>query len=317
MDESPRLLTQRTGRVLTVTFNHRPRHFFDRRMAMELDVLTRKLRRDKTIGAVVFTGTEHTYITHLDMRLLLSASQALPFEVPYSCARSVIPLANISGHSAAAARLLRRTPVADLEFMARTYAALRRMNTMDKVFVTAINGIALGMGCVFALACDIRVMADDTLIGLPESAIAMLAAAGGTQRLVRMVGSARALELLLDGQPLNAQTAHRYGLVNRITVRSDLHEETAVLARRLSDRSPKLNREIKRVVYDAGNHRFPRATRMEAASLMATITSPQGRRQIRAYHDWLAAHSKLTDDTIISGFDAVANGTASALPLPG
>lgn len=251
------------------------------------------------------------------MPLLLSASQALPFEMPYRAARLVIPLANISGRSAAAARLVRRTPVPDLEFMARTYAALRRMNTMDKVFITAINGLALGMGCVFALACDIRVIADDTLIGLPESAIAMLAAAGGTQRLIRMVGSSRALDLLLDGQPLDAQTASRYGLVNRVTARSDLHAETAVLARRLGNRSPKVNREIKRMVYDAGSHRFPRATRMEAASLMATITSAQGRLKIAAYHDWLAAHSKLTDDTITSGFEAVANGRTPVAELRG
>jgi enoyl-CoA hydratase len=306
MDDSPRLLTRRAGRVLTVTFNNHPRHFFDRRMAIELDHLTRKLRRDETIGAVVFTGTERSYITHLDMPLLLSASQALPFEMPYRAARLVVPLANISGRSAAAARLVRRTPVADLEFMARTYAALRRMNTMDKVFVTAINGLALGMGCVFALACDIRVIADDSLIGLPESGIAMLAAAGGTQRLTRMVGSARALELLLDGKPLDAQTASRYGLVNRVVARPDLHAETAALAHRLAARSPKVNREIKRMVYDAGGHRFPCATRMEAASLIATITSPQGRRKIGAYHDWLASHPNPTDATITSGFEAVS-----------
>jgi enoyl-CoA hydratase len=308
MDDLPRLLTHQTGRVLTVTFNNHPRHFFDRRMAIELDDLTRNILHDKTIGAVVFTGTERMYITHMDVPLLLGASQALPFEVPYAAARVIVSLASVSVRSATAARVVRRTPVTDLEFAARTYAALRRMNTMDKVFITAINGLALGMGCVFALACDLRIIADDAMIGLPESAIAMLAAAGGTQRLIRIVGSGRSLELLLDGRPLDAETASQYGLVNRVVARSDLYAETASLAQRMANRSPRVNREIKRMVYDAGGHRFPRATRMEAASLVATVTSPQARQIIRDYHHWLAAHPELTDNTITSGFDAVANG---------
>jgi enoyl-CoA hydratase/carnithine racemase len=95
--------------------------------------------------------------------------------------------------------------------MARTYAALDRLNRMDKVVVTAINGLDLAMGCVFALACNIRLIAEDAEIGLTEAALNVLAGAGGSQRLVRMIGTARALDLLLDGRWLSAREARQTG----------------------------------------------------------------------------------------------------------
>lgn len=308
MDDPPRLLTRRDGRVLSVTFNNPPRHFFDRRTAIELDDLTRKLRHDNTIGAVVITGTDHTYMTHLDVPSLLRASEVLPFRVPYPTARAIAVATSIAARSAAIQRVLQRTPAADVAFAAHTYAALHRLNTVDKVFVTAINGLALGAGCVFAMACDIRVIADDVQIGLPESSIAMLAAGGGTQRLVRMVGAGRALWMLLDGRPLTAAEACQFGLVHRVVPRSDLQQEAATLAERLASRSPLITREIKRMVYEAADRRFSMATRMEAASLITTVTSHQARHKIRAYHDWLEAHPDLADDVIKSGFDALLNG---------
>jgi enoyl-CoA hydratase/carnithine racemase len=308
MHDQPRLLTQQDGRVLTVTFNHPPRHFFDPPMAIELDELTRKLRRDKTIGAVVFTGTDDTYLTHLDMPSLARACQVLPFRVPYPAARAAAVASNLAARSAGFQRLLQRTAAADFVFEANTYAALRRMNAMDKVFLTAINGLALGAGCVFALACDIRVVADDVQIGLPESALDILAAGGGSQRLVRMVGAGRALGMLLEGEFLTAEAAHRYGLVHRVVARSDLAQEVADLAQRLATRSPLINREIKRMVYRAADRRFAPATRIEAASLITTATSGRARQKIRAYHDWLAAHPELPDAVIETGFEVLRSG---------
>jgi enoyl-CoA hydratase/carnithine racemase len=277
-------------------------------MAIELDELTRKLRHDKTIGAVVFTGTDDTYLTHLDMPSLVRACQVLPFRVPYPAARVAAVTSSLAARSAGLQRLLQRTSAADFVFEASTYAALRRMNTIDKVCVTAINGLALGAGCVFALACDIRVAADDVQIGLPESALDILAAGGGSQRLVRMVGAGRALGMLLEGEFLTAEAAYRCGLVQRVVPRSCLAQEVANLAQRLASRSPLINREIKRMVYRAGDRRFAPATRMEAASLITTATSGRARQKIRAYHDWLAAHPELPDAVIEAGFDALLSG---------
>ena len=315
--EQPRLLTQQDGRVLTVTFNNSPRHFLDYRMAIELDDLTRKLSEDKTIGAVILTGTDHTYITHLDVPSLLHAAEALPFSLPYPAARVVATASSAATRSRTVQRVLQRTRVREFAFAARLHAAMRRMNTMDKVFITAINGLALGGGCLFALACDIRVAASDVQIGLPESGLGMLAASGGTQRLRRMVGAGRALAMLLDGEFLTADAAHQCGLLHDVVARSDLQQEAATLAHRLASRSPVVVREIKRMIYAAGDRRFPLGLRMEYASLLTTITSREARRNIRSYRDWLAAHPDPSDDVIESGFKALLAVSGSSPRGPG
>src|SRR2546422_1680659 len=105
--------------------------------------------------------------------------------------------------------LLRRTPLRDALTGAQAYRTFHRMNASEKVFIAAINGVALGMGAILALACDLRLMADDqdAAFGLIESGISMLAGAGGTQRLTRMVGQSRAAGLLLEGRVISPTEA--------------------------------------------------------------------------------------------------------------
>jgi enoyl-CoA hydratase/carnithine racemase len=309
MGDQPRLLLHQDGAVLTVTFNNPPRHFFDARMAFELDELTHALKRDKSVRAVILSGTDNTYITHMDVPSLLHSSQASPIHIPYGLARAAAITGQLTG-GRTLHRLLRKTPVASIGVSARIYAALRRMNSMDTVFVTAINGLAVGMGFIFAMACDVRIIADDAQIGLPEAGLGLLAAAGGTQRLVRMVGSSRALDMLLNGKLLTAQTAHQYGLVHHIAARSDLLQQASTSAHRLARQSPVINREIKRMIYQAADHRFASAIKTEAAGLITTITSRQARQNLDAYDRWLQAQVAITDEAVTSSFAALLNGRA-------
>jgi enoyl-CoA hydratase len=297
-----RLSTQQAGRVLTVTFNNPPRHFFDEQMSVEFDDLTRNLLRDSTLGAVVFTGCGDTFITHFDVPDLLRGARSTPFPIGYATARAAVTAARLATGSRALDRALRKTPARDVVFMARIYRSLNRLNRADKVAISAINGLALGMGCVLSLACDIRLMADDTRIGLPESALAMLAGAGGTQRLTRMIGTSRALELLLDGRSLAASEARDLGLVHELVPRADLLGRAQAVAERLARRSPIINREIKRTVYDAGTRPFPRALAREAASLIRTLTTAEAERSLAAYNTHLSSQHQLTDDAITQGW---------------
>src|SRR5439155_26170403 len=123
----------------------------------------------------------------------------------------------------------------------------RRISASDKVFIAAINGLALGMGAILALACDLRLMADpeDAAFGLIETGISILAAAGGTQRLTRMVGQSRAAELLLEGRWISPTEAAAVGLVHRGVPRDELQAESLALAHRLAGRSPELYLESK------------------------------------------------------------------------
>ncbi|WP_078289831.1 enoyl-CoA hydratase/isomerase family protein [Mycobacterium sp. D16R24] len=297
-----RLTTNQSGRVLTVTFTNPPRHFFDEDMSLAFDDLTRALARDSSIGAVVFTGHGDHFITHFDVPDLLRGARSTPFPVGYTAARAAAAAASLATRSRAVDRALRSTPAREVVFMARTYRSLNRLNSMDKVVVGAVNGLALGMGCILSLTCDIRLMADDTQMGLPESALGMLAGAGGTQRLTRMIGTSRSVELLLDGRWLNAAEAANLGLVHEVVPRADLLGRAHTVAERLARRSPIITREIKRCVYDNGSRPLPTALAREAASLITTLTTRQAERSLSAYNDHLSNVGELTDDAIMRGW---------------
>ena len=305
MPDVPRLTVSRRGRVVTVLFNNPPRHFFDVQMSIELDDLTRRLERDRSVGAVIFTGQGSTYLTHFNVHDLLDGARRAPFAVPYPLARLVAASGRIAGRSRAVDRILRRTPMGDVLLMARIYASMQRLNRMDKVVITTINGLGLGMGCVFALGCDIRLMADDTQIGLPESGLAVLAGAGGTQRLVRMVGGGRALELLLEGRSISADQALELGLVHHVVAPQELDSCANAVAERMARRSPVITREIKRMVYDAGARPFGAALRMEMASAIATFSTADAEHSMDAYVGLLGVHDELTDDAITGSFGAL------------
>lgn len=297
-----RLITNQTGRVLTVTFTNPPRHFFDEKMSLALDDLTRALAQDSSIGAVVFTGQGDHFITHFDVPDLLRSARSTPFPVGYTAARAAAAAARLATRSRTVDRALRSTPAREVAYMARIYRSLHRLNSMDKVAVAAVNGLALGMGCIVALTCDIRLMADDTQMGLPESALGMLAGAGGTQRLTRMIGTSRAMELLLDGRWLDAAESTALGLVHEVVPRADLLGRAHTVAERLARRSPVVTREIKRCVYYNASRPLRTGLAREAASLITTLTTTQAERSLSAYHDHLSNVENLTDDAIVRGW---------------
>lgn len=297
-----RLITQRSGHVMTVMFNNPPRHFFDEQMSVELDELTRALQHDRSVRAVVFTGSESSYLTHFDVRSLRDGANAVPVPIGYHPARIVAAAARLAVTSRHADGLLRRTAARGAMFMARTYAAVNRLASLDQVVIAEINGLALGMGAIFALACDIRTMADDTLIGWPESGLAILAGATGTQRLTRTVGAATAVELLLEGRWLTATEAAQLHLVQHVHPRDQLHTQTLAIAERLASRSPTTTREIKRSVYHTGTRSLRTSLRDEAASVIRTLTTNDAKHALATYHDYLATHQPLTDDVILRGW---------------
>jgi enoyl-CoA hydratase/carnithine racemase len=104
----------------------------------------------------------------------------------------------------------------------------------------------LGGGLEIALACDVRIASADAAFGLPEPAIGLIPGGGGTQRLPRLIGVGRALDLLLTAQRIDAAEAHRIGLVSRLTATQDeLHEGTAQLAARIAALPPLAVRLVK------------------------------------------------------------------------
>jgi enoyl-CoA hydratase len=116
------------------------------------------------------------------------------------------------------------SPLEAREFALRGQRVFRKLETSSKPSVAAINGFAMGGGLELAMACTVRFASENAKLGQPEVKLGILPGYGGSQRLPRLVGRGRALELLLSGDPITAAEAFRIGLVNAVTPQAELLE---------------------------------------------------------------------------------------------
>lgn len=130
------------------------------------------------------------------------------------------------------------TPLQARVFAQNGHRLLGKVANIEKPVIAAINGWALGGGCEFALACDIRIMAEGAKIGQPEVGLGLIPGFGGTQRLPRLVGPGIAKELIFTGEHIDAATALRCGLVNRVVPADQLVAAAEELARRIAGMGP-------------------------------------------------------------------------------
>ena len=137
--------------------------------------------------------------------------------------------------------------------------------------IALVNGAALGGGCELALACDLRIAADNAQIGLTETRIGAIPGAGGTQRLPRYIGVARALELMMTGEPISGARAEEIGLVNYAVHEDALDDKARALACVIASRSPVGLLEIKRLVYDGMTLPLAEGIRREREGLLRVI----------------------------------------------
>jgi enoyl-CoA hydratase len=131
-----------------------------------------------------------------------------------------------------------QTPTSNREHALKGQHVFNLIENMGKPVIAAINGYALGGGCELAMACTLRLAADTARLGLPEITLGILPGYAGTQRLSRLVGKGKALELILTGSPIGAEEAARVGLVNRVVPAADLLTEARKLAAELAGRAP-------------------------------------------------------------------------------
>ena len=203
------LHTSRDGRVLTVTLDNPPSGFMTGGMVDELDALTRSLEGDTSVGAVVLTGAlDGVFVMHYDIAEIVDGAEAVGASVGRGVAGGAVRTVGALRRVPGAAGALGRSPASGIVELHQVHELFVRMGRMEQVFVAALNGTATGGGCELALACDLRYMADGPYaIGLPEISVGIIPGAGGTQRLVRALGPARALELMLEARPLDPHAA--------------------------------------------------------------------------------------------------------------
>ncbi|MGJ7522571.1 enoyl-CoA hydratase/isomerase family protein [Variovorax sp. LT1P1] len=129
-----------------------------------------------------------------------------------------------------------------------THDLFRNIEEFEKPVIAALNGVALGGGLEIALCCDIRIASENARVGLPEIKLGVIPAAGGTQRLPRLIGEARAKELILTADLVDADTALRLGIVSRVVPQAELMATALALAQRIAEHPPLAVRFAKRAI---------------------------------------------------------------------
>jgi enoyl-CoA hydratase len=175
------------------------------------------------------------------------------------------------------------TPSALQELAQRGQAVFTLIENIDKPVIAAINGVALGGGCELALACTVRLAADSAQLGQPEVNLGLIPGFGGTQRLPRLIGRGRALDLLLTGRIIDAAEAFRIGLVDRVIPASALLHEARALAKLLSDKAPLAVRGILEAVRRGGEASLAAGLALEASLFGRAGASADMREGVAAF----------------------------------
>jgi enoyl-CoA hydratase/carnithine racemase len=168
-------------------------------------------------------------------------------------------------------------------FLGELRGVLRSIEKSPKVFVAALNGVALGGGCELALACDIRIAASHAELGLPEVSLGVIPGGGGTQRLTRAVGVARAKDLILTGRRVGAGEAAYMGLVSLVVRPDALRSEAIALAARIAANAPVSLRQAKHAIDGGVDLSFEEGLTHELRMYEACLSTRDRREALKAF----------------------------------
>jgi enoyl-CoA hydratase/3-hydroxyacyl-CoA dehydrogenase len=166
------------------------------------------------------------------------------------------------------------------DMLDRAHALFRTWERSRVMTIAAVNGLALGGGCEIAMACDVRLAGFSASFGQPEIDLGILPGFGGTQRLPRLVGPAKALEMNTSGEPISAGDAYEYGLVNRVVPDHELFDTALNWARKFAGQAPVALEQIKRVSHAAD---LDEGIELEKQAFLAAFTSEDAREGISAF----------------------------------
>jgi len=231
LDPLENIVVERDGATATLTIN-RPKVLNALNIAT-VDELRRailEVRRDDGVRAVILTGAgDKSFVAGADINELAA-----------------------------------QTPHTGRDLAMRGQHVFDLIENMGKPVIAAINGYALGGGCELAMACTLRLAADTAKLGQPEIALGLIPGYAGTQRLTRLVGKGKAMEMILTGTPIAAAEAQRIGLVNRVVAAADLMTEARTLAAQLAKNAPIAMRYIINAVNKGVEIPFAEACQYEA-----------------------------------------------------
>jgi enoyl-CoA hydratase/carnithine racemase len=175
------------------------------------------------------------------------------------------------------------------EHLSRIHALGRDMERYRIVTIAAVNGAALGGGCELAMACDVRLAGGSASFGQPEINLGIIPGFGGTQRLSRLVGPAKAFEMNATGAAISADDAYEHGLINRVVADHELFDTALQWARKLSRQAPVALEQIKRV---SGAADLDEGLAAERDAFIEAFTSEDAREGISAFIEKRTPHFK-------------------------
>ena len=178
-----------------------------------------------------------------------------------------------------------QNPVEGTAYARWGQGVLDRLETLGKPSIAVIKGYALGGGLELALACTLRVAAETARMGQPETALAIIPGYGGTQRLARLVGRGKALEMILTGDPIDGREAHRIGLVNRVAPLGEVDAAAEGLARTLLSRGPVALRYAMQAVHEGLQMTLSEGLSLEAALFGLSCSTDDMKEGTRAFLD--------------------------------
>tara|TARA_B100000902_G_scaffold390979_1_gene440865 strand:- start:16563 stop:17396 length:834 start_codon:yes stop_codon:yes gene_type:complete len=163
------------------------------------------------------------------------------------------------------------------------HTMLLRLRDLDPIVVAGINGNTAGGGCEFSLGCDLRVMSEGNfLIGLPETSVGILPGGGGTQRLSRLIGSSRALDLILHAKLLSPKEAYDLGIINQLVSEDTFNQELISYCEDLSNRAPVALQQVKKIIHQGLEMSLEDSLLIEQKAFDVTMNSKDAARAMRA-----------------------------------
>src|SRR5437660_6079683 len=185
--------------------------------------------------------------------------------------------------------LATKTPITGKQTSERGQFILSFIERFPKPVIAAINGFALGGGCELAMACHIRIASEKAQIGLPEVTLGIIPGYGGTQRMARLLGKGKALELICTGDRINAADAEKIGLVNRVIPADQLMATCEEMARKIASRGPLAVRASIEAVNNGLNMSFEEGQFLEATLFGLLCASDDTKEGMRAFLEKRAA----------------------------
>ena len=163
------------------------------------------------------------------------------------------------------------------------HTMLLRLRDLNAIVVAGINGNTAGGGCEFSLGCDLRIMSNgDFLIGLPETSVGILPGGGGTQRLSRLIGSSRALDLILHAKLLKPEEAHNLGIINKLIPADNFKHELTSYCEDLASRAPIALQQVKKIIHQGIEMPLEESLMIEQKAFDVTMNSRDAARAMRA-----------------------------------